>query len=42
LFVEKKQKELSEQALKSGLEVMINQALIGNGSIIKPEEMVKL
>ena len=41
-FGEKKQRQLSEAALKSGLQVMINQALIENGSITKPEEMVKL
>jgi hypothetical protein len=41
-FGEKKRKELSDRALKSGLEVMINQALIENGSITKPEQMVKL
>lgn len=41
-FGEKKYRELSEQALKSGLEVMINQALIENGSIKRAEDMVKL
>lgn len=42
LFGEKKQRELSERALKSEMTVMINQALIENGSITKPEQMVKL
>lgn len=41
-FGEKKQKELSEQALKSEIELMINTELIRNGSITKAEEMVKL
>ena len=41
-FGEKKSRELSERALKSELEVMINQSLIENGSITKPEQMVRL
>jgi hypothetical protein len=42
IFSEKRSEELSRQAVKSGIQVMINQALIDNGSITKPEQMVKL
>ncbi len=41
-FGEKKRREMSERVLKSELEMMINHALIKNGSITKPEQMVKL
>jgi hypothetical protein len=42
VFGEKLQRELSQKALKSELEVMINQSLIENGSIKTEEDFVKL
>jgi hypothetical protein len=42
LFGQKKQEELTQNALTSELEVLITQSLIENGSITKAEEMIKL
>ena len=42
LFGQKQYSKLRDAALKSGIELMINEKLIENGSITKPEQMVKL